>query len=157
MKKTAAQLANMVLAKVANEFQDEEDIPDYTPEDRWHRAPLYGGLSGAVAGGLLGVPNALWGRFIANRVNHGSGGYGRSTLRGGAAGSAIGTLMGTALGAYLQHNNNKAVEEHLGLTGRQLDGLDALHKEMFVDNPEKYRNEKGELPTHADATFLSPR
>jgi len=74
MKKTAAQLANMVLAKVANEFQDEEDIPTYYPEDRWHRAPLYGGLGGAVGGGLLGVPNALFGRYISNRFGHGYGG-----------------------------------------------------------------------------------
>jgi len=153
MQKTAAQLASMVLTKFAN----EDDIPDYAPEDRWHRAPLYGGLGGAVGGGLLGVPNALWGRFISNRVNHGSGGYGRAALRGGAAGSAVGALAGTALGAYLQHNNNKAVEERLGLTSHELDGLDALHKEMFVDNPEKYRNEKGELPEYVDATFLGGR
>jgi len=149
MQKTAAQLANMVLTKFAN----EDDIPDYAPEDRMHRAPLYGGLGGAAYGGLLGAGGGLLGRSLQNLFNRSTQGYGRAALRGGAVGSAIGVLAGTALGAKIQHHNNKAIEERLGLTSHELDGLDALHKEMFVDNPEKYRNEKGELPEYVDATF----
>jgi len=138
MKKTAAQLANMVLEKGSRPLQDDDELPEYRPEDRMHRAPLYGGLGGAVAGGLLGAPSGLYGRALRNVFNHGSGGYGRAALRGGAAGALPGTIAGTVLGALVQHNTNKAIGEHTGLSPRELDMLDHLYK-----NPEMFRNEEG--------------
>jgi len=148
MRKTAAQLANMVLAKGSRPLQDDDELPEYRPEDRMHRAPLYGGLGGAAYGGLLGAGGGLFGRSLQNLFNRSTQGYGRAALRGGAVGSAIGALAGTGLGAMIQHHNNKAIGEHTGLSPRELDMLDHLYK-----NPEMFRNEEGELPTSLMASF----
>jgi len=128
MRKTAAQLANMVLAKVANEspafFSLPEGEEEYPPERS--NAALKGLLAGGHVGGILGSGVGAFNGML-DHIDPGMTGAGRgswrppkpghtlgSAIRGGALGAVAGALPGLGLGALLQHFKNKDLEEAEG-------------------------------------------